>query len=554
MRARLLAALKHLVGLSIVFAPLAGFILAGSLYASLWLDEVLYWYFEQSPPLRALQMGRPGSAIAPYFGNYFYSDIQRGVHWFLRAAGFTVQDDPELYLRFLSLFSFIALAVLTYVLTFRQSRSWSWSVAAALTVSASPLLLFYAFEARVSSFAALGVALYLVLLGNALHQPRAKRFWIAGALLGIFLGHLHLWVVCLYAGLCLAAFIRSFATRQWLELAPIAAFTIPGAITAVAEAAFITYTSPPGGQPFPLYTARSLLFLQERTIAGLFSTGSALPDVLSPPWFVPSLPIIALITALLLLFFDLRRSPEIVFPAAAVLSLWISVEVGSRVGFLIAPRYQVPLFAALFFSLRLAPRPSARLLVAFTAALDLVLLPNAIADVAAKGNGKEIAALIDSETPRERTAVVVQHGLTLGYPDPLHNFVLQFYLDDIRPESAPVRIFEMPSLRDITGLQGVRDYFGGGAELLQQYASTPAAHWKEWLSRAPFDRVWLVTPVPAMKPEHVQAMAFRAALGMSGFTAAGQPSYGFDGYPPTFVSLFVRRDPHDPTRANPAHQ
>lgn len=545
MRARVEDAVRHAAGLSAVLAPFAICIAAGAVHASLWLDEITYWYFERSDALRGLEMRRPGSTIAPYFLNYFYCDIQRGVHWVLNLFGFTLQDDPELYLRFLSLVCFAAIGVLTYFVTLRETKTWWFSVAAALVVSASPLLLFYAFEARVSAFAALGVMVYLVLLGAALRRPHMKGFWIAGAVLSIFLTHLHAWIVCLYAGLCIAAFVRSLGTRAWRELIPVAAFAIPGAITVAAESIYIIYSYPPGGHAFPLYAPRPMWMLQEKTFAGTFSAGSALPAFFKPFWFVPSIPLLLLTALLVLLVFQLRRSSNLIFPVAAVISLWVSIFLGARYGFLIAPRYQVPLFAALFFSLRLAPTGASRVLVAAIGLAQLALLPNAIADIHAKGNGKDIATLIETTSPRNRTAVVVQHTLRMGYPDPLHNFVLQFYLDEVDPTGPVIPIYELPELRNITGKQGLREYFGGGEPLLNQYAAIQDEYWLQQIPRAPYERIWLVTPVPEFKPEHQQAKAFRAALEKSGYTQPPQHMYRFSGYPPTYVALYVRSDRHN---------
>jgi hypothetical protein len=221
--------------------------------------------------------------------------------------------------------------------------------------------------------------------------------------------------------------------------------------------------------------------------------------------------------------------------------LWLSTLAGARFGQMIVPRYQVPLFAALFFSLCFAVTRNTRLVVALLAALQIALIPSAIARIHGKGNGQQIATMIETETPRAGTAVIVQHGLRLGYPDPLHSFPLQLYLNEAQPGAAPMPILELPSLNDITHVQGVRDYFGGGNPLLRQYAKLPGAQWEQWLRAAPYERLWLVTPAPVVSLEAEQSNAFRIALERSGFVLDRQHLYEFQGYPRTQAGLFVRR-------------
>jgi hypothetical protein len=545
---RRLYALRHFAGLSIVLGPLLACIAAGSVHATLWLDEILYWYYERNPGLRAIENMRPGSRVAPLFMNYFYCDIQRVAHSVLRLFGLTLGADPELYLRFLSIVSFAAGAVIVYVLTSRESRSWWWSVAAGLVVSASPLLLFYAFEARVSAFATLGVIVDLALLACALRSTASFRLRIAGAIFGIFLGHLHVWIVCLFAGLCVAAIVRFVISRNRQELWTVAAFALPGAIIASTEAELIMLTNPPSGHSFPLYLPQAFGLLWHRMLAGSFSVARAAPPaILKPVFHGASIPLLVLLVAVVLVAIDLRRSPLVVIPLSAALALPISLLVGANFGHLIIPRYLVPLVGALLFSLTFAMSRRARVCVALLAVIEIVLLPsNAITLIAAKGNGKQLATVIETQAPREKTAVVVQQSIRLGYPDPLHNFVLHFYLDELHPGAPPIRLLELPSLRDITSIEGVREYFGGGPELAERYTSTPTAEWEGWLKAAPFDRIWFVVPVPTVQAEEDQFEAFTATLAKSGYTLDRAHVFVAPGYPRTQVGLFVRLDRNDP--------
>ena len=537
MKERLLRFLQHILGISISLTPLLACFAAGSLRASLWLDEVTYWYYEADPALRELEAGRPGDTIARYFLNYFYTDIQRLVHALVEPFGLTIQRDPELYLRFFSLLSFVIAAAIVYLVTFRESQSWWWSVTAALVTSASPLMLFYAFEARLSAFATLAVIVYLIVVSAALKHPERKRYWVAGALLSIFLTHLHLWIVCLLAALGIAALVRSTLTRQWRELALITTVTLPGALTLVAEVVYVMLTTPAGGHKFPLYLPQPFLSLQSKATFGMFSpAGTPFPMPLA---LVPFLPALVIGIAIGVLIYQLRRSSDVIFPIAALIGLELSIVLGAVAGYLVVPRYQVPLFAAIFFSLRLATTRNARLIVILLVALQVLMIPKSVADIESKGNSREIASVI-ATTPRERTAIVVQHGLRYGYPDPLHSFALHFYLDEMHPEVRPLRLYELPSMKDVTDERGLRNYFGGGDDLLSRYYASPTRYWDRWLQLAPYDRIWFVSPVPVFGTEHEQATAFRAAMKARGFVLVPQHAYRFEGHPQTYVGLFVR--------------
>ena len=541
MTSRAPAAIQHILGIAIILLPLAACIAAGAVESSLWLDEVTYWYYEDDPPLRELEQGRPGDRIARYFPTYFYTDIQRGFHAVTEPLGLTLQRAPELYLRLFSILSMIAAVILLYRNTFRETAAWLWSVTAALAVSASPLLLFYAFEGRLSAFSVLCVVVYVIIAAAALRQPQRRAYWLASALASIFLTHLHLWIVCLLAGLGIVALLRCLLLRTWRELPAVLALTVPGAITVVAEAAYIVMTGPKGGEPFPLYAAQPFSFLLQKTLAGMFGAGRA--PIPMPLSLVPYLPLLAIAVAVAFIVYERRNSIEALFPSAAAVGLLLSVILGSIAGYLIIPRYQVPLFAALFVSLRYASTKSSRIAVGVVVALQLLLMPKAVLDIGSKANGKDIAAVIATETPREGTAVVLQNALRFGYPDPLHLFVLHFYLDELQPQAPPIRFYELPALNDVTGRRGLTPYFGGGDKLLQQYAQIPADTWRTWLTSSPIQRIWFVAPAPVLRHEHMQAQAFRETLSASGFVPAPRQSYQFEGYPPTYAGLFIRSSP-----------
>jgi hypothetical protein len=530
---------RNVLGLVMVFAPLIACLAAGCAHASLWLDELLYWQFEQSFTLRALEWGRPGSRIAGFFTNFFYCDIQRAFHAVTRILGLTLWSDPELFLRCLSLLAFGAIVVVLYFWVLRDSRSWWWPVAATLAFSGSPLFLFYAFEARVYAFASLLVVVDLILLRRALRTPANRGLLIAGALFGVFLVHLHAWVICLFMGIFIAGVVRFFYSRRRDEAIVFACFTVPAGFAGAAETEAILFTRPHGGNAFPLFLPHSFGVYLERTVGGAFSASSYVP--LRPAPWLP-IPILLLAGALILVAIELRHSALVVFPIGSVLGLVASLEIGSRMGFLISPRYQVPVFAAVFFALAFARSMFARGAVIAFAVIELSsLMSVTIPDIQGKGNGKEVSALIESATPRGRTAVIVQHELRLGYPDPLQTFTLQFYLDGLHPDERPYPILELPMLEDITSVRGTHRYFGGGPNLKLKYASTPREAWREWLEGCPYDRIWFVAAEPAIGLERKQLEAFLAAMRSGPFGEDRRRGSNFTGNPTTRVWLFTRK-------------
>ena len=511
--------------MAIALAPLVACIARGTVHVSLWLDEIQYWFFERNPALRGIESRRPGSVVAQFFTNYFYCDIQRFAHALMRRFGLTLQRDPELYLRLLSILSIAAATIVVYGCAYRLTRDWWWSTVSALLIGASPMLLFYAFEGRVWAFATLCTVVYLMLLASALLRPSATKL-IAGALFGIFLGHVYIYAACLFAAVAFTAALRFAIARDGNELRALGAFALPGGIATAAEAAFIIKTYPATGAGFPLYRPQPFGQLVSVTLSVFSSSGLSTP--LSILHFLSLVFLGATLAAVLV---ALRRSPLLVVPIAAALGLLAIMVLGATRGYVIAPRYEVPLVGALLCSFALAFTKEARICVTLLILVQLFAVPSAVRDVFLKANGKPIATVI-AQLPRERTAVVVQHPLRLRYPDPLHTFVLSFYLHGQLP------ILELPSLRDVRAREGVLSYFDGGPALLSEYASSPVPAWEQQLRAAPWDRICLVTPVPRIDAEARQSEAFRTALVNSGFRLVRGRLVS--GYPATQVGLFVR--------------
>jgi hypothetical protein len=255
------------------------------------------------------------------------------------------------------------------------------------------------------------------------------------------------------------------------------------------------------------------------------------------------IPIVVMELVLILIVRASKGGSAMILPLASVLALGISVEIGGRMGFLVSPRYQVPLFGALFFAMATAKTIAPRLGVTLLAVLELgVLAQMTIPDIVDKSNGKRIAETIERATPRDRTAVIVQHELRLGYPDPLHNFVLHFYLDELHPGAVPYRLFELPRLKEVTAQEGVQGYFGGGSALKAEFAAMPIGEWSRWLAMAPYDRVWFVAAEPAIGLERRQMERFLGTVTNSNFVEDRRHGETMGGYPTTRLFLFIRRN------------
>lgn len=532
-------ALLAVSGLAIVVSPIVACWFAGGRRASLWLDEVFYWYMEQFPALRATEWSRPGSKMARWFPVYLYSDIQRGVHRLFDLAGFHLRTAPELYLRALSILSVLAAAVFIFVRVWRSSGRWPWAVVSALGFSASPLMLFYAFEARVYAFAALVVVVDFWLWSRILEGGAGRRRLAAAILLAIFAVHLHSWVVCLFLGVGLAGAVYVAYTRDRSAAKLLAWCVLPPAIVGIGETAAVLFTGPRTEYGFPLFRPTAFEVFLQGTIRG--------PFALFPPpsWFQLgsiSLPVLIVAVVMIGVVFDSLRSPLVVLPLGSFLGLLVSVEVGARVGFFVVPRYQVPLVAALLAAFAICAKSlpvksSVVVLVLF----ELASIPAlTVPDIVGKGNAREIASVVQSDTPRAGTAVVVQHGLRLGYPDPLQSFPLQFYLDELRPEASAIPILELPSLTDVTGSRSLQKYFMGGNPEKLRYAATPIEQWRAWLASSPFDRLWFVSPEPRIALEARQRDQFAATIASSGFSEDRRLSREVGGYPPTVLRLYRR--------------
>ena len=154
---------------------LVGYLGAGS--ASLWLDEITYYRLQGDLAFRAAEIGRSGSAIAPFFSNFFFCDIQRAFQAPIVALGLIRPlEHPEWLVRALPIVAYAATALLIVLWRIRREGDAATALLGGLLFAGAPIFLFYAFEGRVYAFVSLLAVALLMLL------ERASRSGGAGSL------------------------------------------------------------------------------------------------------------------------------------------------------------------------------------------------------------------------------------------------------------------------------------------------------------------------------------------------------------------------------------
>ena len=495
--------------------------------ASLWLDEVLYYNYERFPFSRSIELGRPGSFWPKLVGPYLYCDVQRAVHVAFDAVGLHFPAHPELYLRLPSVAWFVASVVLLYALARWSGTDRLWAAGVALAYGSTPAFLFYAFEARVYSFAALLVIGFVGLAFHILQTPATPRLRVAllAAVAGLVVTWSHLWDVCLLAGLgiCLPYVVWS-RTDGWRRSLALAAAIAAGVLLAFVQRAYIVSVAVPGQTGIPLFEPQPVRQLVFSTVYGPF-----LGLLRGDPEYV-------LGVLLVLALFRIPSRAARCLPAAVAIGLAISIALMARYGFGISPRHQTPLYAGIFATLALMRGGLvSKALLLNLIGINLVLMPATAGRIAAKGNARQIAAVIDSGERFRRFPVVVQHSYSLGYPDPLHTFALTLYLDAAHND-AP--ILELPTHRDVRNVLVDREYFINGARNLELFSGSPVDAWSSFLRGLASGGLWFVSP--AGPRNVVQRRSYEAALKASGFTRVRALDREFEGYPTTELSLWRR--------------
>lgn len=523
-----------------VLAPLAlvGYLGAGS--ASLWLDEITYYRLQGDLALRAAEIGRSGSAIAPYFANYFFCDVQRTFQAPLVALGLIRPlENPELLVRTLPLVSCAGTALLILLWRLRREGDLLTSLLGGMLFAATPLFLFYAFEGRVYAFVSFLVVVLLVLLERASRSADAGSLVLLGVL-AVAVARLHLWTVCLFASLLAWGIVEALRKRRVTPaVRAVLAGSVPGLTAIVLEYAYMRATQP-SDPLFRLFERQPLSRTLEQTLLSIFSgPGQVQHAFLSPQGILFVLLCIALLALLVVAIIRAPRAgdgfgaPDAAAVAAGAIALSVALAVGF--GYFVHGRYQVPLVAALFYAVArgLATRRE-RLLALLLVVAEFVLLPQTAAAVQAKSNDGEIARLIVGKSDRAAAAVIVQHGVPSGYPAPHHTIGLDFYLNDLHPSAPPVPIYELPDLRRTNGDHGTYRYFNGGAPLLARTLEIPLERFRAWAAAEGSPDLWIVRPLWPVEPSRQQASALLETLvGDGAYVVSGR--YVAPGYPTSEV-------------------
>jgi hypothetical protein len=529
-----------------LFAPLAAMLALGAGSAALWLDEITYFRLQSDFALRAAEIGRSGSAIAPFFSNFLYCDVQRATQAFLGASGLVrFETSPEWLVRSLSTAAYAATVVLIALRARRRETPWS-GIVGALLFATAPVFLYYAFEARVYALVSFLVVLLLERIESA-----AARLTPASALTVVFLGVLvarfHLWTLCLFAALLVRAALEALRRRRATPLVgALLAASVPAIGTILLEYGFMKATQPPE----PLFA----LFSRQPLGGTLAQTGLSIFEGPLQVQFVFQQPLVRVFVAGCLVLLGLlvigalrEPEPEGTFGArsaagVALGALAISVALAVGFGYFVHGRYQVPLFAALFWAIArgLSSRRSL-LLALLLVAGEAVLLPSSAAAIRAKSNDGEIAGAVLKGGDRAAAAVIVQHGVISGYPAPHHTIGLDFYLNDVHPDGDPIPIFELPDLRPTQGVHGTYRYFNGGESLLARSLEIRPEVFRAWADREARADVWVIQPLWDVAPSRAQVTALLGVLvGERHYVVEGR--FVAPGYPRALV-IHLRRPP-----------
>ncbi len=273
-----------------ILAPLAVCVANGLVHASLWLDEITYYYMEDDLALRAAELGRPGSAVAPHLGVFFYCDVQRLFHAIVRPLGLTLARDPELYLRLLSLIAYGIAALALYALTRRRGGSASDAALVACAFSSTPILLHYAFEGRVYELTTMLLVFVGIGVQRAARRPSPGRLLLVAAVASVAADS-HLWTLCLFGPLLLVATVDAARARRitpWSAAA--AAAAIPALVLIGVQILYMRATDP-GAALFPAFRPQpplaTLLQLAFSNFFGVLQTQYVVGESLAtaiPAW------------------------------------------------------------------------------------------------------------------------------------------------------------------------------------------------------------------------------------------------------------------------------
>ncbi len=259
------------VALVAVLVPLGLVAYLGAGSASLWLDEITYYRLQSDFVLRAAEIGRSGSAVAPYFANFFFCDIQ----WAFQAPLVTLGlirplENPELLVRALPLAAFVATTFLIVHWRFPREGDLLTSLLGGLRFAGAPIFLFYAFEGRVYAFVSFLAVALLVLLEKAARSGRAWSLVLVAAL-SVVVARLHLWTLCLFASLLVWGLVEATRRRRVTPAVRAAlASSLPGLGAVLLEYVYMK-TTQPSDPLLRLFEKQPLSRTLEQTVLSIFS-------------------------------------------------------------------------------------------------------------------------------------------------------------------------------------------------------------------------------------------------------------------------------------------
>ena len=485
----------------------------GSLWTSLWLDEILYYYLQDDLALRASEIGRPASAFAPFFSNFFFCDLQQFAQALLHPLGLTVLRAPEVTLRILPLTSFVASCLVFYrVLRSRTSRRGD-AVLGTLAFSSMPLVLHYAFEARVYIFTTFLVLLMVRVLELSDETPTTGRT-AALVLLGLVTAHSHLWTVCLFVALAGDAVLKFWREhRVTPAIRARLAASLPAMALVAAEWLFMKLTDPGQPQYLPFrpqpigLTIRELLL---SNFAGPMTTQYV-------PLAVPTGTLLSMTGAILLACLTVNalrfekgdRRRAVVVDLAA---LGVCVLIAVTVGYYQHARYHLPLLAVLLLAVATPRGFLHRGLLASLLLTNVALLPDNLEEMSRKSDAKRLSTFLLGRFPdRASLAVLLLHLPTGGYPFPSHSIGLDFYLNVLHPGEREVVLSEFPALDRVNGRRGVYDFFASDPKLLTSYVESRPDVWRRRLPKMPKNLI-LIHPVWVIEGSRAQLEDFARIL------------------------------------------
>jgi len=518
--------------------PLALCATQGALTTSLWLDEITYHYYETDMALRARDLARPNSALSPFASVFAFCDLQRLLHAVMNLTSLSQRIPIEISLRMTSVVCFVLLIALTSWIAVQRSERPAHAQLATLLAGTSPILLYFAFEARVYALTALLAVSYAAAINGERTLPAWRK--VVALLLGLVLVRSNFWSVCIpLAFLAWEAArllrVRSFRFDPLLFAAMVAPVGIAG-----AEWLFIRLTQDPSSPPFPLFRPSGIA-------RGMHLTAlAAIPVPLRVP--LVSTKVAILCTVTLLAGFAIwtaaheLRSRTFSVAGIGLLSLSLSAIAGGWAGNIVYGRHQAVFWALILVGIAIsAARGSSGGRIVLLV-VHVLLLPGVIVALRERGNGRDIAQIVRTESPAGSTpALVVQHTLRLGYPDPLNAAGANYYLNERADGRAIFPMFELPTHRPIAKEHGVYRYFNGGAPLFAAYAERPVGDWVLWLQHCPHNVLWVAWPRPMLDAEKGQTESYWKALSMAGYFPASGQTYALDANPPSVLQRFDLR-------------